>query len=175
MAAPRHDGYFRAPMSSSRSRKARFPLTLRMQAASLLFAWFASLLLPAFHFDVEAASDEGHAHGAAGEQLCSGIFEPLGPDTSLTAACRDDGGCQIPWHHHHPTSHHDASQCPVCSSLLERISETPIFFDAAPTQVAFAARLAVRLPPVAERFVIALARGPPSSPSRFQSEGTLGT
>jgi hypothetical protein len=153
-------------MSSRRhSRILRFPSTPRGQSFFLLLAWFASLLLPAFHFEAEAELGSGHD--------CSGLFAKEASTPSLAASCPDGDDCTNPWHHHHSDAQHDASQCPICSSLLERIAETPVVFDVAPTRVALVAPRAARLPPLAERFVIALARGPPQPPSPFV-EGAIG-
>src|SRR5262245_59862487 len=101
MAAVRTPSYCRGPMSPRRrNRIVHFPASSRGASFLLLLAWFASLLLPAIHFEAEEELESGHA--------CSGLFAKESSAPSIDASCPDGDGCTNPWHHHHSDSHHDA-------------------------------------------------------------------
>jgi hypothetical protein len=153
-----------------RRRSPRFPGSERARSIALLLACALGLLMPAFHLEPD---EPVAAELASDHHECSGLFKPHADETRLGAACPDGGGCDDPWHHHHPASRHDVSHCPGCSSLLERIVELAAPFEAAPALVLRVAPPAPRLPPTAERFAIALARGPPAAPSAAMA-GTRG-
>ncbi len=151
-------------MSRRTRRSPRFPWTTRQQALGLLLAWCASLLLPAFHFDPDDKLVSGHGAAAVSGSHCSGNFRPLAATSSVHGACPNGSGCEDPWHHHHSDASHDATQCPICSSLLERIVDAPVVFDSTPARVEFVAPHTPRLAAPSERLKVSLARGPPPSP-----------
>ncbi len=154
----------------------------RLPTLVLLIAWLVSLAAPAFHDH----SDEGGQAGA-GEQTgpgghaghadgvaCSHRFRSLPAGDRWTSECPDGEQCQDPWHHHHtPFKAHDTTSCRVCSSLLERPGELPTFICFAPCAVEFIVAREPVLPSIQQRFVIALARGPPPAPSLLQ-DGAFG-
>jgi hypothetical protein len=146
----------------------------RTRAAILLAAWFASLWLPLFHADdaSDGAKSAKSSSSTAVAHECAGHFLAAESQPSVRASCPGKD-CNDPFHHHHPIAHHDAAQCPICSSLVERLAETPVLFDAAPDRVERVALEFVRLPPLAQRLVVALARGPPSAPSAIVDDARV--
>ena len=128
---------------------------------ALLLVCLVGLVVPAIHAEFD---DDGISSRARETHVrCAECSRKATADASVTAACSDGTDCRNP-HHRHPHEHADA-QCPICSSQLARVALAPNFAAAlAPNTVRFVAERAVAVRPLAERRVIALARGPPSSP-----------
>jgi len=128
---------------------------------ALLLVWLIGLVVPAIHAEFD---DDGISSRARETHVrCAECNREPSRDAGMTAACSDGTDCRNP-HHHHPHEHADAS-CPICSSQLARVALAPNFAaPLAPRTVRFVDVRAVAVRPLAERRVIALARGPPSSP-----------
>ena len=142
--------------------------TTRQQALLLLLSWCASLFAPVLHVHGPEAGAETAAHAdrdGHDEGHCTGLYAPPSESATAEGSCPDGTDCHDPYHHHHPASQHDVSQCPTCSSLLARGTEPHDFRSSEPAPVLRASPSAPRIAAPAERLNAALARGPPLLPS----------
>jgi hypothetical protein len=129
---------------------------------ALLLVWLLGLVVPAIHAEFD--EEGGSSRARETHVRCAECDRKATTEASVKAACTDETDCRNP-HHFHPHEHADASQCPICSTQLARVALAPNFAaPLAPRTVRFVDERAVAVRPLAERRVIALARGPPSSP-----------
>lgn len=130
--------------------------------AALLLVWLVGVVVPPIHTELD--EDGSSPRGGATHVRCADCDREPSRDAQMTAACADGADCRNP-HHRHPHEHADASQCPICSSQLARVALAPnLAAPLAPETVRFVGERAPAVRPLAERRVIALARGPPSAP-----------
>jgi hypothetical protein len=145
---------------------------LRPRLCLLLVAWALTLLAPALHVDEIDADTVQSGHGGHSASECPGFSSnhraPHGAE--LVAGC-NASDCRDPTHHHHSLYHHDATRCPACASIAERVSDLASFYLEMDLLAAVAAVEPARLPDSSQRHLIALARGPP----RPRSLLTVGT
>jgi hypothetical protein len=128
---------------------------------ALLLVWLLGLVVPAIHTEFDEDGTSSRARET--HVRCAECDRKATTEACVKAACADGSDCRNP-HHHHPHEHADA-QCPICSTQLARVALAPNFAaPLAPRTVRFVDVRAAAVRPLAERRVIALARGPPPSP-----------
>ena len=138
-------------------------LSVRARATLLLVTWGASVVLTVVHDDDGIASPARRASPKSSttqERSVAAVgIVPSG--STLSAPCGGADDCRNPSHHHRPLSHHDVTQCPFCAMALERPVELPLFVFVPPTTIRFVGSPKPLPLSSSQRFVFALARGPP--------------
>jgi hypothetical protein len=138
-------------------------LSVRARATLLLVTWVVSVVLTVVHDDDGTASPTRHASpnpcATQERSVAPARIATSGP--TLTPLCGGADDCRDPSHHHRPLARHDVTQCPFCAMLLERPAELPLFVFVPTPTVRFVGAIAPLPLSSSQRFVVALARGPP--------------
>ena len=138
-------------------------LSVRARATLLLVTWVASVVLTIVHDDDGIASPARRASpkSCPTQERSVAAVRLVPGEPTLSAPCGGADGCRNPSHHHRPLAHHDVTQCPFCAMLLERPAELPLFVFVPTPTIRFVGSPRPLPLTSSQRFVFALARGPP--------------